>query len=507
MSTRWIAREEVHRLEFELRGNNTPVGVKRALQDLCVHLENGRKLPDPTSVRVSIHSHMWGQNVPVRRWALKALALLNHPEDVHRIVALLKEEKDAKARSWGIAGLVRQAKDKGIEQVCREAGLQRDTALVLASRLYAPSSWLESQAKPEAISIDDDALVLEWATFLIGYDRAPPHLFNPRHENQVFLGELNGHDDDEIVEYSVWALCERPDLGFANLRMKIGDFDRKPPNVRKWLYRVISKDPYASGLTPDMIEQFSRDNDVSAREGLAIGLTGAMFGPAYDDAIVDWYAIERDEGVREMLVAGMAGRSAPSDAMKELISERFMAAPAGERLQRKLLAAAEGAPMYGILKRFEIEQAREAQDNVLKRQGLLEFDRPATIINLNNIAGNADFTMGNTIKARGDINAQNVVGGDMIASANAAVQSISTTKTNDREVLEAVIAFVTKHPLDAQSKELVLKTVEQAAKDPSPENKSGVLKALKSVGGAVATVGAAAGGYAELIDLVSGWLP
>ena len=163
--------------------------------------------------------------------------------------------------------------------------------------------------------------------------------------------------------------------------------------------------------------------------------------------------------------------------------------------------------MYGILKRFEIEQAREAQDNVLKRQGLLEFDRPATIINLNNIAGNADFTMGNTIKARGDINAQNVVGGDMIASANAAVQSISTTKTNDREVLEAVIAFVTKHPLDAQSKELVLKTVEQAAKDPSPENKSGVLKALKSVGGAVATVGAAAGGYAELIDLVSGWLP
>ena len=507
MSRRWVAPEEVQRLEFELRGNNSPVAVKRALQDLCGHLENHRRLLDTTNARTSIHSHMWGTDIPVRRWALKALALLNHPEDVRRIVDRLRAETDEKARSWGIAGLVRQAKDKGIEQVCKEAGLERDTVLLLASRLYAPSIWLESQVRPEAISIDDEDLVLEWATFLIGYGRAPPNLFDPRHENQVFLGLLNDHGNDEIAEYSVWALCQRSDLEFADLRVRIADFGGRPPNVRKWLYRVVTKDSQASGLSPDMIEQFRRDGSVSAREGLAIGLTGVACGPDYDDAIVDWYAEEADEGIREMLVAGMAGRPDPSEAMKELISDRYMSAPAGERLQRKLLAAAVGAPMFPVLKRFEIEQSLEARENALKRQGRFEFDGPTIkIINNNHIAGNADIVMGNTIKARGDINAQNVVGGDMIGSANAAVQSISTTRGSDREVLEAVISFITGSSLDARSKDLVLKTVEQAAKDPSPANKSGVLQALKSLGGSVATIGAAAGGYAEVVSLVTGWL-
>ena len=277
----WITDEEILRLQMELRSGNSPRGIKRGLQDLCGHYEAGRRLKDATDIRALIHSHMGGPDVAVRRWSLKALALIKSPEDTSRIVDRLKAELDPKARSWGVAGLVRQAKGKGLEAVCKEAGLDRDASLVLASRLYAPDEWIESQAKPVAISLQDDELTLEWATFLIGYDRAPPHLFHPRYDNEVFLGELNAHSSPEISEYSVWALWERPQYGFRHLKIPVHMFGKQPENFRKWLYRLMTKDPVSSGLSPDSVVQFSLDGSISAKEGLAIGINAGSCGPAF----------------------------------------------------------------------------------------------------------------------------------------------------------------------------------------------------------------------------------
>jgi hypothetical protein len=116
----WITDEEILRLQMELRSGNSPRGIKRGLQDLCGHYEAGRRLKDATDIRALIHSHMGGPDVAVRRWSLKALALIKSPEDTSRIVDRLKAELDPKARSWGVAGLVRQAKGKGWRRSARK---------------------------------------------------------------------------------------------------------------------------------------------------------------------------------------------------------------------------------------------------------------------------------------------------------------------------------------------------------------------------------------------------
>jgi hypothetical protein len=88
--------------------------------------------------------------------------------------------------------------------------------------------------------LNDDDLTLEWATFLIGYGKAPPHLFHPKYDNEVFLGELNSHGNPEISEYSVWATWERPEYGFGHLKIPIDQFDKHPANVRKSPSRTAS---------------------------------------------------------------------------------------------------------------------------------------------------------------------------------------------------------------------------------------------------------------------------
>jgi hypothetical protein len=199
----------------------------------------------------------------------------------------------------------------------------------------------------------------------------------------------------------------------------------------------------------------------------------------------------------------MAGRQNPSAAMTELVAERFKSAPAGSSLRRRLLAAAVDAPIYPTLKQIEAEQEVEARAAAMRQQGIFEFT--PKILQFNNY-GNIDMSPGNTFNVGRDLNAQNVVGGDMIASANAAVQRLSADRKNDREILEAVMAFVNGASIGSEMKAEIGRTVELAANDPTPENKNSVMKALKSAGSAIGTVGAAAGGYAEIINLVSGWI-
>lgn len=127
MSSKRISRRPLNDLEeaqvrYELRLGNTERGIKKALQHLCTQFEADRYLRDATDIRQLIHSHLGSKEILLRRWSLKALGLIGHPDDMARIVSSLKVETDVEAQTWGAAALLSNADDRGIKEVCEEAG-------------------------------------------------------------------------------------------------------------------------------------------------------------------------------------------------------------------------------------------------------------------------------------------------------------------------------------------------------------------------------------------------
>ena len=81
--------------------------------------------------------------------------------------------------------------------------------------------------------------LLRLALVLVGLDRAPENLLNPRHDNAQMVKALGGHEDDVVVQYTVWAITENTHLGVADLGIDIKDIENQPPNVRGWIFQLL----------------------------------------------------------------------------------------------------------------------------------------------------------------------------------------------------------------------------------------------------------------------------
>ncbi|WP_017958718.1 HEAT repeat domain-containing protein [Rhizobium leguminosarum] len=492
--TRWIADDDINYLKYGLRIDNTPKGIKRALQDLCGHYEAGRKLSDTRDLRPLIHSHLGGDDLLVRRWSLKALGLIGDPDDTRRIVDRLKVESDREAQTWGAAALLTNAQGRGVKEICEEAKLEKDTSIILAARLYATDTWIKEKAEPVTVSLNDDDLTLKWAIFLAGYNRAPVDLFSPKHANETFLGELNHHTSVEIVEYSVWALWERPEYNVTHLRVDTGNVAKYPESVRKWFYRLMTKSPDLNGFGPDVLSDLRRDTSVSAREGLARG-TVDLRGQIYDGELLDWVVQERDENVQEVLLASLATRGTDNHDIIDIIEKRFSNALPGGPLRKKLLAASSSSRLYPTLRQI---QARDEQ----VAQGLSLFSSiGGPIISLEN----STLNTGPVFNTQGNLSAQNLVVGDMINSAHNSVQKLQTNST-DREILEAVLKFITDAKLPDEDRMKLVEAVEVVAKDPSAKTKGNLLSVVKGIADGAKLAGSAVGELSNIGDIITRWI-
>ncbi len=104
-----------------------------------------------------------------------------------------------------------------------------------------------------------------------------------------------------------------------------------------------------------------------------------------------------------------------------------------------------------------------------------------------------------------DINSQNMVAGDMINSANAAVQNLAKTDGITGKVLADVLAMLSQTEFQ-EGKEEVAAAVKELARAPSEAAKKTLIDRVKSFGVAAAAAGGAIGGIDKLIDAV-GALP
>lgn len=482
-----LTEAEVNYLNYGLGLELPAAQQKRALQRLCELYEQGGRIQNPAHTRQLIHSLMASKEVLVRRWAIKALSLIGHPDDFQRIADRLKVEDDFEAQTWGVTGLVRNARDRGLEELCGLAGISRTGAVTLAARLYAPDSWVANHTDWPRITLHDDELTLKWATFLIGYNRAPEDLFDPRHSNEVFLGELNAHDATDISEYSIWALWERPEFGARYLRIPLDQADRHEESVRKWLYRLATKSHASAGLDPDGLGRLRRDDGPRAREGLALG-AGDLPPDRFGDEILEWYTIEDHPQVSENLLTSMTARSAEHAAYADAVERRFRREAPDSALRRRLLAASANMPLYRTLRGI-------AAKDQIQLQGLFEYGAGATIV-----LGDQNVTNNNArLNVGGNLNAQNVAVGDMIASANSAIQRLERSDQGTAQALQQVLAMLANSNFEAGRADVV-KAVNDVAAAPTEANKQSLLERLKGYAKAAVTAGALLEGADKVIS-------
>lgn len=483
-----ISEEELKRIKIELSINNNFKQIKRALQDVCGHYELSRFFPETGELRQLIHSHLDSKDTLVRRWSLKSLGLIGSPDDTHRIVNRIRLESDYEAVTWGTAALFATKHDKTLQEISKEAGFENDKSIRLAAQLYAPEKWSQDNLADTRVSLNDDIITLKWAIFLIGYNKAPVHLFDPKYSNDIFLGNLNQHDSPEVSEYSVWALWERPDFDAKHLSIPREKILKYPENIRKWLYRLITKPTPTISLTPEEVHDYYLNDTSPARDGLARGIVDANNGQ-FDNNIICWSGTETDPVIRLILLSGMAKRGDFNEVMQEIVQNEFQKSPQNSAFRQTLLAAAAGTSLYTTLKRIIYQENGQ-------QVGQFNFNGPVTII-----GSNQNMTHGNTISVGGNLQAQNLIAGDMIDSVNNAKQKISKTQGYDRDVLEKLFVFLSENSNNLKGKENVYKAISSAEIVPTKENKSRILESLKSLGDLTNITGS----FTDIIELISDW--
>ena len=198
-----LSEEDELLIRFMLQLQGCPREVKAGLQRLCNFYEAGRRLSDAHEIRVHVCYLLWSEDVLVRRWAYKALALIGDVSNVDVLIARSKQESDRENQTWAMAAIIGLLRGKSVKEICDEKGLDFSESLLLAARLYAPPAWLRYAPCPTVRVHKADELTLKWACLLSGYDKAPENLFEPAHDNRVLLRELNGSHAREVSEYSI----------------------------------------------------------------------------------------------------------------------------------------------------------------------------------------------------------------------------------------------------------------------------------------------------------------
>ncbi len=177
----------------------------------------------------------------VRRWALNALARLGKEstclEAVKHVLADFRHEPQTIAAA--IAALYRLSRTA--PHVLE--GLDFDPQMItLAALQHVPANKLDLTALPLNVETASPDL-LKLALVVVGLDRAPSNLLNPRHSNAEMVKALGGHHDKVVSQYTVWAITENPSLGVANLGIDIKDIEQQPANVRAWLFQLLAMTP------------------------------------------------------------------------------------------------------------------------------------------------------------------------------------------------------------------------------------------------------------------------
>lgn len=484
-----ITLDEIAWIRHQLQ-STTPSTTKAGLQLLCEHLEAGKYSDELRNFGITISGLMWQTDLLVRRWCYKSLALIGDPSAAEALIGRSGSETDHENLTWIASAITRLNRNSDLVSFRNNFDTNLADCIRLASLLYSSST--SGETKIPEINVDNaDGLVLKWCALLTGYDRAPQHLFHSEHQNREMLGNLNRHHSDEVAEYSVWALWKSPEFSFDDLAIPLHDLGNLPENVRRWAFRLITKNAADLEENQDLFQDLCHNSSMKAREGLALGLRELRL-PKLRNHIGEWYCREPHTGIKELLLENLAFSDDNFGELFDLVVEDYRSAAVGGSLRLRVRSAAnQGGELIKQLKKIDATA-------YLQQQGLpLELNQPEgyppTVVN------NTNFNIG-------QMNAQNVAGGNLTSVSNTSRQTIEANQSTVDSVLYEVRELAKQiGTLEGHISGNMIAAADAVQQRPTAENKTSLLKILNGAAGAI-SIGAAASKIPELVTQVSSWL-
>ena len=481
--------------------------VKAGLQRACEIIEGGQAFLSYGFLKIGLAAHLQSPELRVRRWAYKLVALLKDDGYLDQLeAALLGFEGDPENRGWASAAFSGLADESRKSRVISRLDDYTGTSLELAAKLYARGEPARDELNLQVwIS---EPLARKWLCLLCGYARTHTRTIDQRFGDLDLVRNSVGDSDVEVVEYAIWAEHRHPDGSFRGL-LRRPDELLAHSNVRRWLYRLLTKDADAALSNLDLLTERmdpAREPSEVAREGLALGLARLQLDERRDETI-EWFIHEVSPRVRLALVdhlALLANRHLDSTAREVLVAAYSRAGPA-DLLGAKILSVAK--PDWGLA---SLRLATSAGDLVIPR--------PMPIAAANGLFAGAtinlfykqenDMSTTNITQSGSGNSMAGIAGGDIIASTISAVQQQPEQGVRDlAPLLDAFLKALNASGVDQSDKELAIRAADEAARATGDDRKGkwqmlkGVVRGMLQLPGLAA--GAVEGGE-KLVHAIQG---
>lgn len=456
---------------------------KQVLQYVCKLYRSGAVIrpEDRISLEIAILGVLSSarSDEKIRRWAIAALAYVGRKEVSQKTVlnAISQYHNEPQVVAAAIATLFKFEGSSAQRLISLQGLCTLETVTLSALQTVDPKELELGDLK---INIETaDAMPLKQALLLVGLDRAPPNIFDPKYSNTEIVRVLGQHHEPIVSQYSVWAAAESPNLGVKDIGIDVTKVDEQPPNVRSYVYRLFAEDVEASTLRHDIIAQGSEDIDSEARVGLAIGLRHSYYD-GLEQVTNDWFYDEEDDDVRSHILDHITGQAEKHTVYKEIAKEQYDLVIIDKTKSERMEAAAAGTALWSEFKRMRIQS----------EMGFLDF-QGGIVTNIQNFNGNFQGANSQTGQAHN----------------SGSMQAVMNTGQIDKalDLLKDVAVEIDNLPLAAHIKGETHVAIAKAQKDPNRETFSGVLGVLQSAENAMQSVNGMAehaiklGGYATAL--------
>ncbi|MER9618655.1 hypothetical protein [Mesorhizobium sp. M0207] len=363
----------------------------------------------------------------------------------------------------------------------------KGTSLELAAKLYARGEPARDDLN--LAGWEREPLARKWLCLLCGYARDNPRTIDQRFADLDLVRNSVGDDDVEVVEYSIWAEHRHPDGSFRYL-LRRPDELLAFPNVRRWLYRLLTKDEDTALSNLDLLtERMVPSNETSevAREGLALGLADLHLLERRVQTF-DWFGGEPSPRVRLALVdhlALLASKYQDSTARDVLIAEYTRYGPRS-LVGAKILSVAR--PEWGLA-RIQLT----AQNLSLVSSGPDLFQSSSQQFIIVNVE-KMELNMGTHITQSGTGNSMaGVAGGDIVESTISALHRQADANFKElTPLIETFVRALASSKVAENEKASAVRAIEDVAKATGEEKKNRLQTLMAVVRGMLSLPGMAA---------------
>ncbi|WP_157403895.1 hypothetical protein [Paracoccus sp. N5] len=330
--------------------------TKLALQALCkLFWHGGKLLPQSTNgLENTVLGALSRGNADekVRRWSLSALAQFGRPEPCWSPVmqAVQNHPHEQQVLSAGIAAAFKLKPALAEMELTRLQFVSPEILAISALQVVKPDKL---KALLPKIDVNNASIgTLKLALILVGLNKAPDNLFDPRHANRALVRDLCGHDDDLTSQYAVWATAENPHLSAKDLGIAADTVESRNPDVRSYIYRLYASDREVSALRHEIITVGSADQERRARLGCAIGLRDSWYD-GLEDLTLDWLGSEPDDDIRRSLLDHIVRQSDHCDAYQTWSAELYQPRGSNEVERSVMKAAAVQLPISRVFNQID----------------------------------------------------------------------------------------------------------------------------------------------------------